>query len=116
LLAYIQQLKLLLKKGKIMYYLFIGQLNTTFGSAHKVTGLMNTHGDLMSFDTLAKRNEFYKNAYSHSSGTSIVKTTEKQAKSRFFGGLTQWQYLEYINFIDSDMIDYYNRYNLNIAK
>ena len=99
----------------IMYYLFIGQLNTTTGRAHRVTRRMNTLGDLMSFDTLAKRNEFYKSAYSHNAHVSIVKTTEKQAKSRFYGGLTQYQYFEYVNFIDSDMIDY-NRYNLNISK
>ena len=98
-----------------MYYLFIGQLNTTTGTLHATTGRMNTLGDLMSFETLAKRNEFYKTAYSHSPHVSIVKTTQKSAKSRFYGGLTQWQYLDYICVVDSDMIDY-NRYNLNISK
>jgi len=98
-----------------MYYLFIGQLETTTGTSHNTTGRLNIFGDLMPFNTLAERNDFFKNAYSNVAGISIVKTNQRQAKSRFYGGLTQDQYISHICYIDSHMIDY-NRYNLNIVK
>jgi hypothetical protein len=98
-----------------MNYLFVGQLNTKIGRTNEKTGRMSILGDLMVFNTLKQRNQFYKNAYSHNTNFSIIKTTQKSAKSRFYAGLTQCQYLDYICYVDSDMIDY-SRYDLNMKK
>lgn len=87
-----------------MYYVFIGQLNTTIGTPHKKTGLYNIYGDLKAFKTIKDRDNYYNN-FINKSFLKCVKTNKSEAKSKYFAGLTQRAYIQYLELVDNGYIN-----------
>lgn len=87
-----------------MYYVFVGQLNTTSGRPHPTTGRYSIYGDLLAFSTRKQRDEFYNNFYSSNVFESCVKTNKNSARSRFFRGMTQIEFDDYLSYVANNMI------------
>lgn len=87
-----------------MFYVFVWQLNTTYGTPHKTTGRHNIYGDLIAFDTIKERDHYHDNFYSNNGFESCVKTNKRDAKSQFFAGMTQHQFNDYLQYVDNAMV------------
>jgi hypothetical protein len=92
------------------FYCFVGQVNTTFGKPHKVTGRHNLHGDLVAFTSRAKRDKFYNEYYCTNGSINTYKTNKRDAKVDYFGGLSQREFDEYLFYIDHQVDEKYNNY------
>lgn len=84
-----------------MFYVFIGQANVTYGTPHKITGRHDIHGDLKAFKTKKDRDCFYDNYYSNDGFMNCYKTNKREAKSKFFAGMTQLQFEDHLKYIDN---------------
>lgn len=78
------------------YFAFVGQLNTTIGKPHKKTGRHNIYGNLFKFRTRKERDYFIEHYYNQNND-AVVKTNLRHAKSRFFAGMSQREFDEYVN-------------------
>jgi len=83
------------------YYAFNGQSNTTTGQPNKLTGLYSRHGDLVLFKTKKDRDK-YCNTLNIRFNNYPQTTNKQEAKSKYFAGMTQRQFDEYL-----EMLDYY---------
>jgi hypothetical protein len=86
------------------YYAFIGQLRTTCGVAHKITGRLNCYGDLVVFNTAKLRSDFIENTWVNNPSTHIYSTNKKESKIAFFGGLTLREFNEYLQLVNSGYV------------
>ena len=86
------------------YYAFIGQLKTTCGLPHNVTGRMNTYGDLVVFYSYLERKKFLGYISFNNPNTHAYSTSKKEAKIAFFGGMTQIQFDDYLKLVDSGYV------------
>lgn len=89
--------------SKLKYYVFIGQ-NATTGTPNPNSGNLSVYGDLKSFHTLESRNEFFNNFHSNNSSMRIWKTNKQSARLKFFGGMTQNGYNDYLDQVRSGYI------------
>lgn len=74
---------------------FVGQVNTTFGAAHKRTGKHNVLGKLVSFSSKKERDD-YCSIWDHTYNAYPVPTNKKEAKSKYFAGCTQEEFDDYL--------------------
>lgn len=81
------------------YLAFLGQLNTTFGKPHPVTGRFDIYGGLYEFRTKKDRDDFC-DVYNHDMGSYPVATNKKKAKSLYFAGCTQEQFDDILSMWD----------------
>lgn len=85
------------------YYAFVGYPKTTTGQANKKTGFMSCYGDLKVFDTKKERDEFC-NEFNHRFNNYPQATNKKDAKSKYFAGMTCKEFEEYIELVNSGYI------------
>lgn len=78
------------------YLAWVGQ-NATTGQPHPITGNYSMYGGLEWFPTKKERDSFVENYYNHNNPSQYaVATNKKEAKGKYFGGMMQWQFDEYV--------------------
>ena len=82
-------------KGFNMFLAWLGNINTTYGTPHKTTGLHDKYGELYLFKT-AKERRLFCNQYSYKYNAYPVITNKQQAKAKYFAGCTQAQFNDYV--------------------
>jgi len=83
------------------YYAFNGQSNTTSGQPNRLTGRCSSYGDLVLFKTKKDRDN-YCDTFNYRFKNYPQATNKKEAKAKYFAGMTQNQFDEYL-----EMLDYY---------
>lgn len=84
------------------WYVFVGQDSVTCGTTNKITGLQNCYGDLVCFDSKKERDNYYNNFYDDNGFTQCIKTNKHDAKSKFFAGMSQREFNDYLQYVNSD--------------
>lgn len=82
-----------------MYLAWLGNINTTYGTPHRVTGLHDKHGELYLFKTAKERNLFC-DQYNYKFNSYPVKTNKQKAKAKYFAGCTQAQFNDYVSSLE----------------
>ena len=73
-----------------IYMAWVGQ-NATTGNPHPVTGRLSVRGDLYIFKSKKNRDEFC-DKWNKIYNTYPVPTNRKEAKAKYFAGMTQHEY------------------------
>lgn len=88
-------------KSSKSYLAWVGQ-NATTGQPHPITGNYSMYGWLHWFPTKKERDEFVDNFYNHNNPSEYaVATNKKEAKAKYFAGMTQVVYDEYVEHCES---------------
>jgi hypothetical protein len=82
-----------------LYYAFIGQ-NATTGKPHAITGYHSLYGDLFAFSTKRERDCFI-SKHRHGAGDIAVATNKRDAKRKYFKGMTQIEFDQYLLYVDN---------------
>lgn len=81
------------------YLAWIGQ-NATTGTPHPQTGRLSMCGELIQFDTKVNRDDFVDNFHCTYNPSKIAaKTNKQEAKSKYFAGMTQWAFDDYLYYL-----------------
>jgi hypothetical protein len=83
-----------------LYYAFIGQ-NATTGKPNTRTGYHSLYGDLYSFSSKRERDCFVEDKYNSSAQIIAVATNKRDAKRKYFRGMTQVEFDQYLFFVDN---------------
>jgi hypothetical protein len=83
-----------------LYYAFIGQ-NATTGQPHAITGYHSLYGDLYAFSTKRERDCFVDSRYNSSAQMIAVATNKREAKRKYFRGMTQVEFDQYLLYVDN---------------
>jgi len=87
-----------------MFYIWIGQKNTTTGTSNVLTCRLSLHGDLKAFETRKDRDNYFNNCYSRKMYTTMERTNKHDAKSSYFAGMSKDAYNDYIKEVDHGYI------------
>jgi len=83
-----------------LYYAFIGQ-NATTGKPHARTGYYSIYGDLYAFSSKRERDNFVDSRYNSSAQIIAVATNKRDAKRKYFRGMTQVEFDQYLLYVDN---------------
>lgn len=92
------------------FYCFVGQTNTTWGKPHTATDRYDIWGDLVAFTSRAKRDRFYNEYYSSNGFESVHKTNKRDAKSKYFAGMSQLRFDDHMGYVDMQADEKYDAY------
>jgi hypothetical protein len=81
-----------------LYYAFIGQ-NATTGKPNTRTGYHSLYGDLYAFISKRERDCFVDSRYNSSSQIIAVATNKRDAKRKYFKGMTQVEFDQYLLYV-----------------
>lgn len=93
-------LSVFVQGGKMKYLAWVGQ-NATWGTPHPVTGRYSMFGDLHAFETKKERDQFC-DEWNHRHNTYPVPTNRKEAKARYFAGVSQATFNEIVDGLLND--------------